>query len=192
MSHLRYRTVDLLEEHTYSLAPTAIWEPWPPRLHTPILPYQLPSVAVSQPSSPTDPSLQTPSILIHLFPFSYFPPVYSQIFSLLSFPDPFLLHVQPIPIFYFIFLISATMSRCLCSSHNSWSVLILNIPCSTTGTCILLNICWMGSCHFNNKRVQLSSKWQSKLQPAIVSRLSASKFLADLQEFLICTLLFSV
>ena len=38
------------------------------------------------------------------------------------------------------FLIPATMSKSLYSSLSSWSVLILHIPCSTAGTCILLNI----------------------------------------------------
>jgi hypothetical protein len=32
------------------------------------------------------------------------------------------------------------MSRYLYGCLNSWSVLILNIPCSTTRTCVLLNI----------------------------------------------------
>jgi hypothetical protein len=89
-------------------------------------------------------------------------------------------------------LIAVTMSRCLDSSRNSQSVLIPNIPCSTTGPHILLNICWMDTCHFNNKCVTHSSIWHSKLHPAFVACLYASTSLANLHEFLICTLLFSV
>jgi hypothetical protein len=40
----------------------------------------------------------------------------------------------------FLFLISATMSRTLCSSFNSWLLLIFHIPWSTIGPHIILSI----------------------------------------------------
>ena len=56
-----------------------------------------------------------------------------------------------------IFLISAIMSRSLYSSLNSWSVLTLHIPCSTTGPCTLLNISLHGPILFISISVTASA-----------------------------------
>jgi hypothetical protein len=77
---------------------THLWEPWPFNCERPFSPLHCLLIPSLKPSSPADPSPHLP--LIPIFPFSFLP-VYSQILSWLSFLDPFLLHVQSIPIFLY-------------------------------------------------------------------------------------------
>ena len=54
---------------------------------------------------------------------------------------PSMIHSYQCPIHSNLFFVMcATLSKSSCSSRNSWLVLILHIPCSTTGLFILLNI----------------------------------------------------
>ena len=112
---------------------TALLEPWHLQLRTPILPYLLPSVATtfvsrrafSAYSSHLNLGLQLP-----LLPSGLLPNIF-----LTDFPWS-ILTTCPIHSSLFL-LISATMSRSLYSSLNSWLVLIFLISCSNTGQCTL-------------------------------------------------------